>query len=115
MDVSRLRKKDIKAWLPIDDDVSVLCKYVGQTEFDAISDSADKNGKRDEKKFRSDLAQAVVQDWKGLEDEGQPFPCTPENISWLMEESTDFRLLIMDAPLSMKKMLAAEKAAEIKK
>jgi len=112
MDVSRLKKKDLKAWLPLDDDgdVEILCRHISQSEFDAIDEAAtDKKGTRDNNKFRSDLAKAVVQDWRGIDDDGADYPCTPDNIDYLMEESTSFRLLIMDAPLSMKKMLAAER------
>ncbi len=112
MDVSRLKKKNLTAWLPLDDDadVMVLCRHLTQSEFDDIDAAAtDGKGKRNNKKFRKDLALAIVSDWTGISDDGAPFPPTPENIAYLMEESTSFRLLVMDAPLSMEKMLAAEK------
>lgn len=127
MDIARLKKKDLIVWLPLFEDIEVQCVHISQSEFDAISAAAveikfdPKSHKRtevrDEKKFRSTLAQRVVRAWRGKDggpgfvDGDQPFPCTPENIDYLMEESTDFRLLIMDAPLSLEKMLAIEKAA----
>lgn len=114
MNVARLKRKDLTAWLPLMDEVTIKCRHISQSEFDAISEAADRGGKRDEKKFRSALARAVVQDWQGIDEDGQPFACTPENIDWLMEESTEFRLLVMDAPLSLKKMLTAEQEAERK-
>lgn len=112
MDVSRLKKKNLKAWLPLGGDgaVMVLCRHISQSEFDALDeDATDSKGVRDNKKFQSSLARAVVQDWSGIDEEGEVYPCVPENIDYLMAESTDFRLLVMDAPLSMTKMLAAER------
>lgn len=117
MDVSRLKKKNLTAWLPLGDDdtVQILCRHISQSEFDEIDASAtDKKGVRDNSKFRTSLAQAVVKDWSGIDDDGAEFPPTPENIDYLMNESTSFRLLVMDAPLSMGKMLAAEKEAKRK-
>ncbi len=114
MDISRLKKKNLTAWLPLGDDdtVQILCRHISQSEFDALDEAAtDKKGVRDNALFRSALAQAVVKDWSGIDDDGAEFPPTPENIDYLMAESTSFRLLVMDAPLSMSKMLAAEKEA----
>ena len=115
MDVSRLKKKNLTAWLPLMDEVKVKCRHISQSEFDAISEAAaDRKGKKDDKKFRSDLARKVVVDWDGIDDEGEDFPCTPENIDYLMEECTEFRLLVLDVPLSLERMLAAERDAERK-
>lgn len=117
MDVSRLKKKNLTAWLPLgdDEDVQILCRHISQREFDDLDEAAtDKKGVRDNNKFRSSLAQAVVKDWTGIDDDGADFPPTPENIDYLMAESTTFRLLVMDAPLSMGKMLVAEKEAKRK-
>ncbi|AMV72215.1 hypothetical protein DBW_1861 [Desulfuromonas sp. DDH964] len=124
MDVSRIKKNDLKVWLPLFDDVEILCRYLPQSAFDKISaqTSAVKFDpkshrsipERDEKKFRSLLGRAVVEDWRGLTDAGEPLPCTPENIDWLMEELTEFRLLVLDAPLSLEKMVASERAIQEK-
>ena len=114
MDISRLKKKNLTAWLPLGDDntVQILCRHISQSEFDALDEAATgKKGVRDNAAFRSALARAVVKDWSGIDDDGAEFPPTPENIDYLMSESTSFRLLVMDAPLSMSKMLAAEKEA----
>lgn len=114
MDISRLKKKNLTAWLPLGDDkeVKILCRHISQSEFDVIDEvSTDDKGVRDNKMFREALAQAVVKDWTGINEDGAEFPPTPENINYLMAESTSFRLLVMDAPLSMSKMLAAEKEA----
>jgi hypothetical protein len=119
MDISRLKKNDLRVWLPLADGVEVLARYISQARFDAISRQAEetrfdpkshqKTVERNEVKFRSLLAQEVVEDWRGLLDDGEPYPCTPEHIDYLVEEWTEFRLLVMDAPLSLEKMLAIEK------
>lgn len=117
MDVSRLKKKNLTAWLPLgdDEDVQILCRHISQSEIDAMNDdTTNKKGERDNKGFRSALSRAVVKAWSGINDEGLEFAPTPENISYLMEESLDFRMLVMGAPLSMEKMLAAEKEAKRK-
>lgn len=127
MDIARLKKRNLVVWLPLFEDIEVECVHISQSEFDAISAEAieikfdpkshRKIESRDEKKFRSLLAQRVVRGWRGKDggpgfvDGDQPFPCNPENIDYLMEESTEFRLLVMDAPLSLEKMLATEKAS----
>uniref|UniRef100_A0A831U061 Uncharacterized protein n=1 Tax=Geobacter metallireducens TaxID=28232 RepID=A0A831U061_GEOME len=124
MDIRRLKNNDLKVWLPMMDGVEVLARHVTQREFDAISRQATevrsdpvtrtRREERDEQQFRSLLARAVVLDWRGISDGEAPFPCTPENIDYLVEECTEFRLLVMDAPLSLERMLAAEKEAERK-
>lgn len=124
MDVRRLKNNDLKVWLPMMDGVEVLARHVSQREFDAISKQAtevkvdpvtrQRREERDEQKFRSLLARAVVLDWRGVTDGEETFPCIPENIDYLVEECTEFRILVMDAPLSLERMLAAEKEAERK-
>lgn len=124
MDISRLKKKDLRVWLQMMDGVEIQCRHLSQSEFDRIvADSTivkfdprshRRVEERDDAKFRADLANAVVVDWKGIEEDGQPFPFSKENVAFLMEECTEFRMLVMDAPLSLEKMLEAEQA-ELKK
>ena len=121
MDISRLKKDDLRVWVPLFEGVEVLCRYIPQTEFDKIlaeskeikfhPKSHQKQEVQDPKAFRSALARAVVQDWRGLKDGAADFPCTPENIDYLMEELTDFRTLVTGVPLSLEKMIEVEKAA----
>jgi len=120
MDISRISKKQIQVWLPLMDGVEVLCRHLAQDEYDAILKQSVKTTfnpkthlkqeERDEQRFNSLLARAVVLDWQGLDDAGQPFPCSPENIDYLMEKLTEFRLLVIGTPLSFERMLAAERA-----
>lgn len=124
MNVRRLKNHDLKVWLPLMDGVQVLARHISQREFDTITKQSTeiivdpktyhRREERDEQKFRSLLARAVVLDWRGIDDGDEPFPCTPENIDYLVEECTEFRIFVMDAPLSLERMLAAEKEAERK-
>lgn len=124
MDISRLRKKDLKVWILLFDGVEVLCRHLTQSAFDEIQRqcrsvrfdprSHEKTEEIDDAKFRSLLARAVVVDWRGLTDDGQGWPCTPENIDYFMEECTEFRLLVRGAPLSLEKMLALDREAAAK-
>lgn len=115
MDVSRIKNKNLIVWLPLIEGVEVQCRFISQREFDAIDAESTVNGKRNDKLFRSKLARAVVTGWRGIVDGDAEFACTPENIDYLVEESTEFRLLVMDIPLSLSKMMAAEREAEKKK
>lgn len=115
MDVSRIKNKNLVVWLPLMDGVEVQCRFISQSQFDVIDNESTVNGKRSDKLFRSKLANAVVADWKGIVDGDAEFACTPENIDYLVEESTEFRLLVMDTPLSLSKMMAAERETEKKK
>lgn len=124
MDISRLKKADLRVWLTMMEGVEVLCRHLSQKEFDAISAKAvtsrfDERShrrieERDEQTFRTLLAQQIVCDWRGIEDDGKPYPCTPESVAWLMEMCTEFRILVMDAPLSLERMAALEKEASAK-
>lgn len=121
MDISRLKKRDLEVWLLLMDSVEILCRHITQGDYDDICKQATatrfhpkthmRMEERDEEKFLSLLGRAVVKDWRGLTDGSDEFPCVPENIDYMMKECTDFRLLIMTAPLSLEKMLAAEREA----
>jgi hypothetical protein len=120
MDISRLKKKDLRAWLPLVEGVEVLCRFLNQSEIDLLRKEATeirmdpKDGKRiearDEKKFLSLLGRAVVSDWRGMCDGDQDFPCTPENVDFLMDEYGEFRMLVVTVPNSFERMIAVEKA-----
>lgn len=124
MDIRRLRNNDLKVWLPLLDEAEVLVRHIPQREYDEILARCravrfnPKTHRREEEiddaKFRSELARAAVCDWRNLVDGDEPYPCTAENIDYLVQECTEFRLLVMDAPLSLEKMLAAEKETATK-
>ena len=121
MDISRLKSKDLKVWLPLFDDVEVLCNHISQSQFEALRRKCathrfdPKTHQRieevDDERFRAELGRAVVVDWAGIKEGDEDYPCTPENIDYLMRECTEFRLLVMNTPLSLERMLAAEREA----
>lgn len=119
MDISRLKKNNLQVWLALFDDVEILCNHISQRQFEALRaehtrvrfdpKTHQRREELDEEAFRCALARAVVADWRGLENDGEPFACTVENIDYLMTECTEFRLLVMNTPLSLERMLAAER------
>lgn len=125
LNVGRLKKKNLKVWLPVMDEFRILARHISQSHFEELSDKCTASkpdpkdprktiSERDEKLFREELAVAVVEEWDGIEDDDAPFPATRENLGYLMEECTEFRMTVMDVPLSLERMLAAERAANEK-
>lgn len=123
MDIGKFREGGFVAWLPllpgVDDTPEILCGYLSQKEYDEAREKAtaykgegqQRTAETDEKKMRRLISRQIVRDWRGLEDDGSPYPCTPENIDYLMEVCTEFRMLVMGAPMSLAAMLQAEKEA----
>jgi len=124
MDISPLKKQTLQVWIPLFDDVEVLCKHLSQSGFDAIQQAATtisfdprthaKKETVDDQKFRGLLARAVVVDWRGITNDGEPWPCIPENLDYFMEECTEFRLLVQGAPLSLERMMSLDREANRK-
>jgi hypothetical protein len=126
--VSRIDKTRPELWIPFldDPDTRVKVRHLTQDEFENIIEAAivttfnpkthGKEKTRDDKKYREMLVDAVVIDWEGFVDgdKGDAYPCTSENRHFLMEKSTDFRMVVMDAPLSLQKMLDIEMEQNIK-
>lgn len=116
-------KRELVVVVPFMDDSNVTMRHMGQSRYEALRKACScvkfnpkshiKEESIDEEKFRKALVNETVLDWD-FEEDGQPFPCTQENREYLMEESTDFRLLVLDVPLSLEKMLAIEKENERK-
>lgn len=44
-----------------------------------------------------ELAVACVLAWDGLEKDGKPYPCTPDNVRWLLNEYAWVRELVEEA------------------
>jgi len=124
MDISRLKKKDLEVWIPLFDGIEIQCRHLTQNVFDDLHAQSlsvrfnprtqAKAEEVDDIKFSRSLARAVVIDWRGITEDDKPWPCTPENIDFLMGECTEFRLLVRGAPLSLEKMLAMDREADTK-
>lgn len=122
-DIARLRNKDLKAWIPVDAEVRILCRYISQAEWEEIRTLSTITtldpltgltvNTEDKNKFNSILAARAVLDVEGLIDsdtldaDGNALPLilTPENIDLLMSDWTEFRLAVRDIPLSFERML----------
>lgn len=131
-DVARLRRKDLTAWVPVDDEVRILCRYISQAEWEDLRSQSTETivnsitglpeSKEDKNRFNSLLAARVVIDVDGLvdsdelDDQGNPLPLktTPENIDLLMSDWTEFRLTVRDAPLSFERMLSLDREQQKK-
>jgi hypothetical protein len=131
MDVSRLRKRDIKAWVPVDDEVKVLCSHIDQEEWEDLKNQAttveianQQTGETEKTLdpilFRNLVGRRVVLGTEGLtdgkDDQGNdlPFETTPANVDMLMARWTEFRLTVMGSPLLLGKMLSLEKEQLVK-
>ena len=109
MDVRKLMDDKLTAWRRVAGDVETLVRYVPRSEYEAIEKDCmemnylggQRNEVRNEKKFRSLLARATVRNWRGIVDGGNPYPCTPENIDYLVEECAEFRFIVLQAPFSL--------------
>ena len=126
MDISGLRTTgSIKAWLPVTDEVKILCSHITQDVWEALRTEATdttydtSKGKTtddfDSVKFRLLVARHVVLDISGVTDgedaEGNPLPLTvtPENIDLLMTKWAAFRATVLTAPLNLSAMLTAQR------
>ncbi len=131
-DVALLRKRNLKAWVSVDEEVSILARYISQAEWEELKAQCTEtilnpitnqtDIKEDMPAFRALLGERVVSDIVGLvdsedlDDSGnvKPFPATPANIAMLMEEWTEFRLTVMGVPMSFERMLDLAKAQTTK-
>lgn len=125
INVGRLKRKDLKVWLPIIEEFRILARYLSQTEYDRITklativkpdpdDSTKTIQERDDIIFRRELGIAVIEAWDGVEEDGAEFPATPENIAYMMEECTELRLKVFNIPLSLELMLQEDRKANEK-
>lgn len=131
-DVALLRKRNLKAWVPVDEEVSFLARHISQAEWEELKAQCTETilnpvtnqteTKEDMPAFRALLGERVVSDIVGLvdsedlddNDNPKPFHVTPANIAMLMEEWTEFRLAVMGVPMSFERMLNLAKAQATK-
>lgn len=107
MDISALKKDRFQAWVPFDDEVKILIRFVPRDELVAIGkkavvvtlDPKTKKESRDYDVIAADvmIAKAAVVDWDGLTLDGEPFPCTAENIELLVSKWGEFSKFISNA------------------
>ncbi len=105
MNINPLKTKLLEVWLPFGDGAEVLIAHTSREDLLAIAREAQKISIRkgqevkeyDPVKADKLLGRKAVKDWKGFDDDGKEFPCTPENIDLLMMQWTDFARFVNDA------------------
>jgi hypothetical protein len=121
MDISAL-KKDLIVGVRFDDDVVVKVRHINRAELRDIYKKATVSKFIDHKKrdeFDAAMAdcllgRAAIIDWDGFMDGSAPFPCSPDNIDYLMKNYTAFAKFINDTVSDLDCLLAAERDAERK-
>lgn len=96
MDVSNLiGGADIGEWFPIaGTNATVKIQVIKPFKMREIREQCRQHsGKTDLVALNDAIRDAAVMDWKGIEKDGAPLPCTPENKKLLDENWTDFNSL----------------------
>ena len=122
MDLGGLKKDSFEAWVPFGDDGRVLIRYTSREELKKIGKKATRITYKNHQKVEEMddvladilLGQACVKDWEGFTMDGKPFPCTPENIEFVMTRWSAFGRFINDICSDFDELARAEKAARIK-
>ena len=122
LDVSKIKTGGTRAWVPIVDEFRAQFTHISQDEYDALRESCkikeEKDGKLvgtlDEDLFRHELAARVTVAWEGIADGDAPYLCTPENINYISDKVTEFRVALFGKPLSLAAMLDAAREQQKK-
>ena len=122
LDVSKLKTGGTRAWVSIVDEFRVQFTHISQDEYEALKESCqvreEKDGQLtkelDETEFRHKLAERVTTNWDGLVDGDDPYPCVPDNIHFISDKVTEYRIALFDKPLSLTRMLEAEREEQKK-
>ncbi|MDD2310798.1 MAG: hypothetical protein PHH91_14580 [Desulfuromonadaceae bacterium] len=122
LDISKVETGGTRVWVPILEGFRAQFTHIAQDEYDALRKSCqvleEKDGKLegpvDETAFRHKLAMRVTTAWEGIGDGDAPYPCTPDNIKYISDKVTEYRLALFSKPLSLTLMLAAEREEQKK-
>ncbi|TLM66008.1 MAG: hypothetical protein FDZ69_07445 [Deltaproteobacteria bacterium] len=114
MDISALKKDRLEVWVQFTPDVRLKLRYIPRDELQRLAKAAtvvelDPKSRQKVETFdglKSDvlLCQAAVVDYTGLEMDGQPFPCTPENIELLASKWTGFASFVARVCIDLEEM-----------
>jgi len=125
MDVAKLKKLTERgyAWLEFTDGVQVKLRYVSPQQFAHWRKVASRRRLRggrifeelDEGKLDEILCDEVILDWRGITEDGQPFPCTRENKRLLMQHWTEFALWVNEQCMRLEAFTQAKEEEEQKK
>ena len=122
MELEGLTKDSFEAWVPFGEDGKVLSRYISREDLKQIGKKAKtvsyKNHQKveelDDVKADILLGRACVRDWEGFTMSGQPFPCTPENIDFVMTKWSAFGRFINEICADFDELVRAERDAAIK-
>lgn len=122
MELQGLQKDSFEAWVPFGEDGKVLIRYVSREELKKIGKKATSVGYKNHQKVeeiddvKADilLGRACVRDWEGFTMNGEPFPCTPDHIDFVMTKWSAFGRFINDICSDFDELVRSEKAATIK-
>ena len=122
MNINALKTKSLEVWMPFGDGAEVLIAYTSREDLQAIAKESQKTSLRkgqevkeyDPVKADSLLGRKAVRGWNGFDDNGAPFPCTPENIDLLMMQWTDFARFVNDACGDLERLVRQKETSLIK-
>lgn len=122
MELGKLQQNDFEAWVPFGDDAEVLIRYVSRDELKAIARKSkkisflnhQKTEEFDDLKADISLGRAAVKDWKGFTMNGEPLPCTPENIDLLMTKWNAFAKFVNETCIDFEMLMQQEKDKTVK-
>lgn len=124
-DVGKIvEQEEFSAWVSFIEGIKVKIKHIPREELLALRKKAVQTGfdRRTHQKTEEydavaggvTLGQAAIQDWDGLQVNGKPFPCTPENIGILMRKWADFARFVDETCTDLVALMDAEKETERK-
>lgn len=107
----------LKVWVDFNDQLKVLINYIPRKRISEIVKQSTRttfqNHQRvedyDNIKFGELLGVEAVADWDGPLANGEPIPCTPENIKKFMRNWTDFAKFISTVSIDLEQLVAQEK------
>lgn len=125
MDFEKLKEasdEGLEVWVKFGDDAEVLVRYISREELKNIIKKArkvlydrhQKTEEYDDTKGDILLGIAAVKDWKGFTMKGEMFPCTPENIEFLMRKWNAFAKFVNDTCTDLELLIQQEKEKTIK-
>jgi len=112
LDLGKAEKLIEGVWAEYDNDVKFKIRYVSpkhsrmsRRKFTKMKNiqgiRQEQMSRSDEDKWDIDLWDYMIEDWKGIEIDNNPAPCTKENKKLLADHSADHATFIMDFAMSI--------------
>lgn len=116
-----------QTWFDFDEDTEVLIEYTQKEDLEEIRQISSRQAKMTRSENVDSIANVLlgkrkVKGWRKKDDHshpglivnGEPFPFSEQNVSFLMQKSLDFSAFVNDTCLKLKLFSEAEREAEIK-